>query len=300
MKVRAEDPEERPGRSGIHYVAIGAFWFSLGVLCIKTIGQRLPVMEIVLGRSVFGLVFVYWMARRAGVVAPRGGHGLLVVRGLLGFIPLVSGFYAFSTLPMADAVVLFNTAPVWAAILSLALLRERLGPAGAACAAASLAGVALVARPPFLFGGEGLDPLGAACALNAAFFAGLIFTLIRKISRSEHPLTIVLYFYLVAAPLAVVFSVPGWVTPRGWEWALLVALGYCTQAGQLNLTKGLALVSAGKAAAGNTLQIVFAGLWGAIFFSEIPPWLSVLGAAIIIASTVALGRLKERPVAPEA
>lgn len=297
MAAETDIISREPKHSGIYYVAKGAFWFSLGVVMIKTIGQRLPVIEIVLGRSVFGLFFVYYLARRAGVVKPRGGHGLLVVRGLLGFIPLLSGFYAFTKLPMADAVVLFNSAPVWAALLSFVLLGERLGGLGAVCVASSLVGVALVARPTFLFGGEpSLDPAGTLAALNAAFFAGLIFTLIRKISRTEHPLTIVLYFYLAAAPLAVIFSIPGWVTPRGWEWPLLIGLGFFTQAGQLNITKGLALVSTGKAAAANTLQIVFAALWGALFFSEIPPLMSVAGALVIIACTVVLGRIKEKPV----
>lgn len=283
------------------YVAKGAFWFSLGVLLVRTIGESLPVMEIVLGRSVFGLAFVYVLARRAGAVKPCGGYGLLVIRGLVGFLPLVAGFYAFATLPMADAVVLFNTAPIWAALLSFLLLGERLGYAGMTCAGASLAGVALVARPPFLFQGQAaLDPLGVSAALTAAFFAGLIFTLIRKISRTEHPLTIVLFFYMVAAPLAAVLSVPVWVTPDPMEILLLAGIGFFTQAGQLNLTKGLALVSTGKAAAGNTMQIVFASLWGLIFFTEIPPRLSVLGAAVIISSTVILGMLKDRPAPAKA
>jgi drug/metabolite transporter (DMT)-like permease len=278
------------------FVAKGAFWFSLGVLLIRTVGDGLPVFEIVLGRSVFGLALVYAMARKAGVVQPCGGHGMLVLRGFVGFIPLCAGFYAFATLPMADAVVLFNTAPVWAALLSFLLLGERLGYAGAACAGASLVGVVLVARPPFLFSGQAaLEPLGVSAALAAAFFAGLIFTMIRKISRTEHPLTIVLYFYLVATPLAVLLSAAVWVTPSLSQLALLAGIGFFTQAGQLNLTKGLALVSTGKAAAGNTMQIVFATLWGLIFFTEIPPRLSVAGAAVIIASTIILGLLKERP-----
>lgn len=298
MSIKTEPPAESTGHTGIYYVAKGAFWFSLGVLFIKTIGQDLPVVEIALGRSAFGLIFVYYMARRAGAVKPRGGHSLLILRGLLGFIPLLAGFYAFTKLPLADAVVLFNTNPIWAALLSFIILKERLGYAGAACVAVSLVGVVLVARPPFIFGGvEHLDPLGAASALGAAFFAGLIFTLIRKISRTEHPLTIVLYFYLVAAPLALVLSIPVWVTPSPWQWLLLIGIGFFTQAGQLNMTKGLALVSAGKAAAGHTMQIVFAAIWGAIFFSEVPTWLSLAGALIIIASTVVLGSLKERPAA---
>ncbi|HEU0054714.1 MAG TPA: EamA family transporter, partial [Longimicrobium sp.] len=77
-------------------------------------------------------------------------------------------------------------------------------------------------------------------------------------------------------------------TPK--EWAVLLGVGISTQLGQVAITRGLHLERAGRATATGYLQIVFAALWGALFFSELPDMGTVIGAALIVGSTLLLAR----------
>lgn len=276
-------------------MAYGAFWFSLMSLLVKTAGQRLPSMEIVLARAVVSLVLSYGLLRRAGVPIWGTNRRLLVLRGVLGFAALACFYYALVHLPLAEATVIQYTNPVFTALLAAWLLRERFGVWEGACVAASLAGVLLIARPGFLFGGAGaLEPVTVAIALAGALFSAGAYVTVRRLGRSEHPLVIVFYFPLVTVPATLPLVAPVWVWPRGWEWLVLLGVGVTTQIAQVYMTKGLQQVPAGRATAVGYLQIVFAGVWGALFFREYPDGWSVAGAALIVGGTLALALWRGR------
>lgn len=113
-------------------------------------------------------------------------------------------------------------------------------------------------------------------------------------------MVIVFWFALVSSVAVVPLAVPVWVMPRGWEWAVLLGVGVATQLGQVFLTLGLRLERAGRAMAAGYVQIVFAAIWGLLFFGEVPgPW-SVLGALVIVGSTFLLSRVRAEGVLPEA
>jgi drug/metabolite transporter (DMT)-like permease len=147
--------------------------------------------------------------------------------------------------------------------------------------------VALVVRPAFVFGGVAapLDAGAVAAALGGAALTAIAYVGVRELSRTEHPLVIVLWFPLVAAPAALPATLAQGLWPTPTEWALLAGIGVLAQLGQVWLTRGLALETAGRATALSYLQIAFAVLWGWLFFAELPgPWAAV-GAAFIGAGT---------------
>lgn len=285
---------------GVLYVAVGAVFFSLGSALVKMAGQRLPFMEIVLGRSIFGIILCWWMMRRASVSWLGRNRGVLFLRGLLGAGGLICSFYAITHMPLADAIVLFYCNPIFAAILSFIFLGERLDRRAAICIPLCLAGVILVTRPPFLFGaGGGVDISGMsiAIALFAAVSAAGAYTCMRHLGGRDHPLTIVAYLYIVAIPVSLVGSIVEWVTPTLTEVAILAGIGVFTQIAQMCLTKGLELESTGTATAAGNLQVVFSALWGMVFFGEFPAGPAYAGAGFIILSTLILSgsfRLRRR------
>lgn len=275
---------------GVRYMALGAFWFSVMSLLVKVAGQRLPSMEIVLARAVISLVLSYGLLRRAGVGLWGTNRKLLVLRGALGFGALACFYYALVHLPLAEATTIQYMNPVFTALLAGWLLRERVGRWEMACVMASLAGVVLIARPGFLFGGSvaALDPLVVGIALAGALLSASAYVTVRRLGQSEHPLVIVFYFPLIATPATLPFVAPVAIWPRGWEWLVLLGVGVSTQIGQVYMTRGLQLEPAGRATAIGYLQIVFAGVWGAIFFAEYPDAWSIAGVLLIIGSTLAL------------
>lgn len=277
---------------GLRYMVLSAFFFSLMNLLVKWAGQRLPSAEVVLVRSVISLGISYVMVRRAGVPVWGSRRGALVFRGLIGFAGLMCFFYAIPRLPLAEATILQFTHPVWTALLAALVLRERLTPAVLGSIGLSLAGVVLIARPAFLFGGAaaGLAALPVGVTLLGALCAAVAYVTVRQLSGSEHPLVIVFYFPLVSVPasLPFVFASALWPTPL--EWLALAGIGVATQMGQVYLTKSLHEEEAGRASSVSYVQILFAALWGALAFGEYPDAPSVAGAVLIVAGILYVAR----------
>lgn len=295
--------EPEPGRPagvlrriplGIRYMAAAAFFFSLMSLLVKAAGQRLPPQEMVLARSVAGVV-LSWHWLRARGISPWGNRrGLLLVRGFVGFGGLSAFFFALTRLPLADATVIQYTNPVFTAILAALFLAETLRARDTGLILLSLAGVVLMTRPGFLFGGleERLDPFAVAVALAGALLSAAAYVIVRALSRTEDPVVIVFWFALVAAAGSIPFTAAGGLMPTPWEWAALAAIGVVTQLGQVSLTRGLKEEPAGRAMAVGYMQIVFAAAWGALFFAELPDLWGMTGAILIIAGTAGIARTR--------
>lgn len=274
-------------------MAAAAFFFSLMSLLVKVAGQRLPSAEIVLVRSVISLVLSLAMLRRARVNPWGRRKGLLTFRGLAGFGGLLCFFYAIPRLPLAEVTVLQFTNPVFTALLAAPLLGERITRAVGGGLLVSLAGVVFIARPDVLFGGRaGLDITPVAVALLGAVFAAVAYVTVRKLRETEHPLVVVLYFPLISVPASLPFLGLGAVWPTPFEWMLLLGIGVLTQIAQVYLTRGLHAETAGRATSVSYLQILFAAVWGLLFFDEVPGAASLLGALLVVGGVVVVARGK--------
>lgn len=274
--------------SGLRYMALGAFWFSVMSLLVKVAGEGVPSQQIVLARGVVTLVLSWGLLRSAGI--PLWGHDRkrLALRGLLGFGALSCFYFSLVHLPIAEATVIQYMNPVFTALLAGWLLGERMGRREAACVAASLLGVVLVTRPGLLFGGGArLEPAYVAVALAGALLSAGAYTSIRTL-RGEHSLVIVFYLPLVTVPATLPFLPAQAVWPTPFEWLVLLGVGVTTQIAQVYMTRGLQLEPAGRATAVGYLQIVFAALWGVLFFGEHPDGWSIAGAVLIVGGTLAL------------
>jgi drug/metabolite transporter (DMT)-like permease len=272
-------------------MALGAFWFSVMAVLVKASGRTLHSQQIVLVRGVVTLLLSAALVLRAGVPpwGPAGSRGLLVLRGVFGFAALSFFYSSLVHLPLAEANLIQYTNPVFTALLAAWLLGERMGRLEIGCVAASLTGVVLVLRPASLLGGgpAHISPQAAAIALAGALCSASAYVTIRRI-RGVHPLVIVFYFPMVTVPATLPLALPRWEWPTPLEWLLLAGVGVTTQIAQVNMTRGLTLEPAGRATAVAYLQVVFAAAWGIVFFGErLDGWM-VAGAALVLASTVAL------------
>jgi drug/metabolite transporter (DMT)-like permease len=281
----------RPGiPRGLRYMATGAFFFSVMSLLVKLAGRGVPSQEIVFARSLIMTVLSFALLRRQGIAPLGRQRGLLIVRGLFGFAALSCFYYAIVHLPLADATVIQYTNPAFAAVFAVFVLGERMRRREVVCVVLSIIGVLLVAQPGFLFGGGGgLDPTAASIALLGAVLSAAAYVTVRQLA-SEHHLVVIFYF----AVISTIGSVPGTlldpVVPNAVELLLLLGVGVTTHLGQVYMTRGLHLERAGRATATALVQIVFAAVWGAIFFSQVPGPLGMVGAALVIAAVLLLGR----------
>ncbi len=282
--------DKAPG--GLRYMVAAAFFFSLMSLFVKLAGQRLPAVEIVFFRSVVMLVISTILVRHARIPVWGTNRRLLVLRGSLGFCALLCFFYAVTKLPLADVTVIHFTNPVFTALLASLLLSESMSRREVAGLALCLVGVAFVARPSFLFGqwAGDLDLTVVAIAMVASVFSAGAYTTIRKLRATEHLLVIVFYFSLVSAVASVPLTLKSFLWPTPSEWGLLLSVGVLTQTAQLFLTRGLMRERAGRAMSVSYVQVLFAALWGFLFFGNRPTLLTAAGALLVLAGTIAVAR----------
>ena len=252
----------------------------------------MPSAQLVLARSVVGVVLSYAMLRQMSI-APWGHRkGLLILRGLAGFAALLCFFYALTKLPLAETTVIVYISPVFTAILAAIFLKETLRSNEIAGLVLSMAGLVFVAQPSFLFGqsADSLDLFAVGIAVLGAVFSSSAYVTVRKLRETEHHLVVVFYFPLIATPASIPLMIPDALWPTPEEWLMLLGIGVFTQIAQVYLTKGLHIEKAGRALSMSYVQIVFAALWGFLFFSEIPNAFSIFGALLVVAGTVAVAR----------
>lgn len=285
---------------GMRYMAAGAFFFSVMSLLVKHAGKDLPSQELVLARSIVTATLSAWAVHRARVSPWGTQRKMLVFRGIAGFLALSCFYHTLTNLPIADATVIQYTNPVYAGLLAVPLLGERLRRREVLSVLASIVGVVLVTQPSFLFreSPHALPPMSVVIGLLGAMCSATAYITVRKLGATEHPAVIVGYFSLVSIVGSIPVALQDWIWPTPMQWLVLLGIGVSTQLGQIAITHGLRLERAGTATATGYLQIVFAAMWGVLFFAEIPDAGTIIGSLVIIGSTLALAPRRVPTPAP--
>ena len=271
---------------GARALVLSSLSFSLMTVCVKKLGGRIPVSEIVLVRSLVSIALT-GTAMLHGRVNPFGSNRrLLLLRGICGSIALLCFFEAITALPLASATVLQYTYPTFTAGAAWLLLGERLRRRIGIAVVLGWIGVVLVIQPDWLgVGPDGLAVQPVMAALGGAVFTALAYVCVRHLSAKEHPLLIILYFPLVSIPLTLPMVMQNGVWPLGLDWLWLLGVGILTQLGQIWVTKGLSYLPAAKATSLNYVQVLFAASWGWIWFNESITAFTCMGAALVLGAS---------------
>ena len=264
-----------------------ALSFSLMGVCVKQVGGRIPVAEVVFARAIVSVALSWWLLHRAGIPPWGKRRWLLIWRGAIGTAALVCVYAALGALPLAAATVLQYLYPPFTALLAWLMLGEPIGKRVLAAMALGWLGVLLVAQPAGLLqGGATLALVPVLIAVAGALFTAFAYVSVRSLGTSEHPLVIVFYFPLVALPLSLPLVALNPVLPTPAELLWLVGVGVFTQLGQVYLTRSLTALPAARATAISYVQVLFAGGWGWLLFGEsIDSW-TIAGAGLVLAATL--------------
>ncbi len=248
---------------------------------VKWTGERLPVLEVAFFRSFFGMapVLAALAIRR---VSPRPKHPrLLLWRSLSGLGSMLAYFYGITALPLSDAVLLGNTAPIFVAIIAPMMLRERTSRGTWIAVAVSLAGVAVILQPRL-----DLHSWGTAAALSSGLLAASAYIAISKLSgEGEDADVIALYFPLVASVACAPLMAPGFVWPASPEiWVALGAMGLVGGGGQILMTRAYAAGPTAPVAAASYGTVVVSWALGVVAFDDPLLATSVTGGLLVVSS----------------
>lgn len=265
---------------GIRYMLLATVLFACMNVLVK-IASHIPAVEVVFFRCVVSLAMSYVVLRIQKVPVWGNNRKWLVARGAFGAVALVLYFTLLQEIPLATAITLQFLAPIATAILGMLLLKEKIWTLQWFFFLVSFLGMLIIS------GFEArMEPIHLAMGLLAAGGSGMAYTIIRKLKNSEHPLVIVLYFPLVTLPITGVYSIFHWVTPVGWDWPLLLAIGVLTQFAQYFMTKAFQAEEVSTVSNLNYLNIVYALIFGFLFFGETFNLFTYLGMVLVIAGVV--------------
>jgi drug/metabolite transporter (DMT)-like permease len=170
--------------------------------------------QIVFFRSIGSLFFTFGFLLRNKIPIIGKNNTLLISRAIVGSTSMLLFFMSVKYLSIGTAVSLRYVAPIFAAIFAVFLLKEKIKPLQWIFFLISLFGV-------FVLKGfdNQLNTVGLILVLLASVLSGLVYVIISKIGKSEHPIVIVNYFMVFATILGGVLSINNWVTPKGYEWS---------------------------------------------------------------------------------
>jgi drug/metabolite transporter (DMT)-like permease len=263
--------------TSVQSMLVSGVFFALMNVSVKFI-PHIPAIEIILFRSLFSLIFSFLILKQLGVSVFGNNKKLLIIRGIVGSIGLISFFYTLQNIPLASAVTMQYLSPIFTTVLGIFLVKERVKPIQFLFFGISFAGVLVLqgfdTRVNLLYGSIGVV---------SALFSGLAYNVIRKLKNTEHPLVIIFYFPLVTLPVASIVSYFAWVQPIAWDWAILLWIGMCTQAAQYFMTVAYQNANVSKVSSLGYLGILYALFFGFVFFGETFGTMSYVGMGLVLA-----------------
>jgi drug/metabolite transporter (DMT)-like permease len=294
----------RPLR-GIFLKILSVLVFIVMATIIKATADEVPPGQAVFFRSLFAVPVIFlWLWWRSELstglrTANPMGH---VWRGLVGTTAMGLGFASLGLLPLPEVTALGYAAPLLTVVFAAMFLGEEVRVFRITAVVLGLIGVMIVISPRLTTLSDGQvsasDTLGAMLVLGSAVFAALAQVFVRKLVNEESTASIVFYFSITATLMSLVTLPFGWVVPGPEAAALLIGAGLLGGVGQILLTSSYRWADASVVAPFDYVSMLFALVFGYIFFAEAPT-LPVLGGASLVVLAGVLIIWRERQLGLE-
>jgi drug/metabolite transporter (DMT)-like permease len=267
---------------GAALLALSALLFSLMGVGVREVSASVNNESVVFFRNLVGVLVFLPLILFKGV-APLKTTRLKahLWRTGYGLAAMYCFFYALAHLPLADAMLFTYSAPLFTPLIAWWWLKEPLSKRILLTTGTGLLGVLLVAKPSSaLLSGNTL--IGMAASVLAAF----AFVSIREMSDTEPAYRIVFYFALFSALASAIPLTWAWQPLSQHELSLLLVIGLLATASQIIMSKAYGMAPPGLIGPFAYLAIVFAGVIAWLRWGETPDLTSLIGAALIFASSL--------------
>lgn len=278
--------------AGPLFMLASALLYTLLTLQIKLLGPAYSTWDIGFYRFAGGIVVLVGVFGRHH--NPFRGHNtrLLIIRGCTGSLAFICMITAIQRLPISTALVIFYSFPAFSAVFSYLIYGERVGRLEIACILGVLAGVGVL----FDFQPGG-DLFGQAMALLGGAFAGLTVTLIRTLREHNGPVIIYLYLctmgFCVTAPM---FALEPTLPAAPAEWGMVLGIVFSSVMAQLLMNQGFFYCRGWEGGVFMSSEVVFTAIVGIALLGDPASWRFWTGGIAVLASIVALNRLKANTV----
>lgn len=268
---------------GALLIITDSFFFSLMTLFVRLSGD-LPTVEKAFFRNAFAAVIAVAALMRSEEKfrIKKGSLPGLLLRAIFGGAGIITNFWAIDHLRIADANILNKMSPFFAIIMSVFILSEIPDKMEWLAVLIAFIGAAFVVKPT-----EGLSSFPALIGLLGGFCAGTAYTFVRKLGKQGERSSVIVCFFSVFMTVALIPPmIKSFVPMTPTQLACLVGAGLAAAGGQFTVTKAYQVAPAREISVFDYSQVLFASLWGMLFFAELPDLWSLLGYVIIIGTAV--------------
>ena len=287
-----------PQLLGIVCVAVAVMIFSVQDMAIKWLSGDYPLHQIVFIRAAVAMcftvgIFVQLEGGLRILNSPR--KGLHLLRGSTIVVANMAFFTGLASLPLADAVAIFFTAPLIITILSAPVLGERIGPRRWLAVSVGLCGTVIMLRP-----GSSAFQAAAILPLIAAFAYASMQMMTRKLGVAEKASAMAFYIqlmFIVASSVmwlvagdgrfsgsgdpSLEFLLRAWTWPSGGDLLLLLGIGSINAFGGYLISQGYRVAEAGLVAPIEYVAMPLSVIWGVLLWNDWPDRITWLGIVLI-------------------
>ncbi|WP_343912469.1 DMT family transporter [Aquimarina litoralis] len=268
-------------KKAIYFMILSTISFTVMNLLVKYL-EGFSAYQLVFFRSIGTLFFTMPFLLHHKIPILGNQKKWLILRGLAGVTSMGLFFMSVEYLKIGSAVSLRYLSPIFATLLAVLFLKEKVKHIQWLFFLIAFSGVLIIKG----FDTE-INSFGLLLIVLSALFSGFVYVLINKIGLRDHPVVIVNYFMWISTVLGGILSIFQWTkTPQGTEWALLLSLGVFGYFGQLFMTKAFQSQATNKVVSLKYMEVIFTMIAGVFIFGDNYPILSVLGTVMVITGLV--------------
>lgn len=261
---------------------------------VKAVVTSLPLGQVIAIRGLFALATVLLLAPRVGGygrLMARNQRAVLLCSGLL-VINIIVFPLGLPHMPLANAIILAYTSPIWVVALAPIFLSERVRWPQWGAVLIGFVGAFLVVKP----GSSGFN-WAVIFPLSVAFLVGVRDMVTRRIAGSESALSIVAYANVLTIVAGLLMLPFGWDTMTSYQVGQLFLAGVFFSVSQLMMVEAFRMVEATVLSTFKYSAILFAALFGYLFWDEILDMAALMGAVLIVISGLVIVRYRHKPLA---
>ncbi|MCB0000140.1 MAG: DMT family transporter [Anaerolineales bacterium] len=294
---------------GIRLVTLGVILFSLQDLVIKQVSGGYPVHQIVFIRSGVALLLLLLLAWLRGEwrLLHTRRLGYHMARGFVMLISYTTYYLAIAALPLAETVAIYFVSPLLVTLLSVLWLKERISWAHWLTLGVGFLGTLVMLRP-----GLGVFELAALLPIVAAAAYAVSVILARQMADTETGMGLAVYatavYFLASGLIGIIISnthfassnhpslqflTRPWLIPNAFDMLMMSTTGLIAAIGFYGLSEAYRVAPATIVAPFEYIMLPLSVLWGFLFWHELPDWLTLVGAVLVIGSGLKL--LPRRP-----
>lgn len=253
-------------------------------------GEGMHPFQIAFLRNLCALAFMLpWLLHHGRGGLRTGRLNLHLWRSAVGLVAMLTWFSAVAYLPLAEAVALNFTAPLFATAGAAIFLGEAVRARRWTATAIGFLGMLVILRPGF----AEFTPLMTLPVIAAGFMACSVL-IVKSLSRTEAPAAIVLYMNLLLTPLSLLPAVFVWRWPTLAEWALGVFIGLCAALAHNAFARAFVRADASAVMPFDYMRLPFVAVIGYLLFAEVPDGWTWVGAAVIAGAAIYIAQRESR------